>query len=229
MSCLNDLIKKWTERLSAQESFRSEDLAELEQHLRSSIVELREGGLSDEEAFLVASSRLGHPAALEKEFGKVNGDLVWRRRIFWMLAGYVGLLVFGRLIEAIASFGAAAAAYAGADGTMTVSASILASVLGWTCLFLWVFRLARDGEGRLVQRFRNMSPVMRVLGVLGCLLAGLLLPEVGRLMTFTLVSPDAMGYAMLMRAYCLFALQLFIPLICILVMIAQKRVMRSAA
>lgn len=231
MSSLNDLIKQWTEDLSTKESFRSEDLAELDQHLRSSIAELRTSGLSDEEAFLVASSRLGHPAVLEKEFGKVNGDLVWRRRIFWMFAGYVGLLVIGRLIEGFASFAAVAAAYAGANGTLIASASLLAGVLGWTCLFLWVFRLARDGGGSLVRQVRSLPSVVRVTGVLGCLLAGLLLPTAGQLMTHKLVSPERFGggEALLLSAYGTLALQLSVPIICILVMIAQKRVMRSAA
>jgi hypothetical protein len=103
MSSLNDLIKQWKKGLSGEESLQSDDLAELEQHLRNSVTELRRSGLNDEEAFLVASSRLGNAAALEMEFRKVNGGRVWQRRIFWMLAGYVGLLIFGKLIGGVGS------------------------------------------------------------------------------------------------------------------------------
>jgi len=66
MSSLNDLIKRWKEDLSKEESLQSDDLAELEQHLRNSAMELRSSGLNDEEAFLIASSRLGNPTALER-------------------------------------------------------------------------------------------------------------------------------------------------------------------
>ncbi len=44
-------------------------------------------GLSTEEAFIVASRRIGTDNKLEKEFGKVNGGAVWVDRILWMLIG----------------------------------------------------------------------------------------------------------------------------------------------
>jgi hypothetical protein len=43
--------------------------------------------LSEEEAFLVASRRIGGSGALEKEFGKVNGNAVWLERVMWMMIG----------------------------------------------------------------------------------------------------------------------------------------------
>jgi hypothetical protein len=127
MSSLNDLIKQRKKGLSGEESLQSDDLAELEQHLRNSVTELRRSGLNDEEAFLVASSRLGNAAALEMEFRKVNGGRVWRRRIFWMLAGYVGLLIFGKLIGGVGSVSSenyGRAAYVGAIGNLVLQIAI---------------------------------------------------------------------------------------------------------
>lgn len=70
--CLNRAIERWRENLGQSSAFRSEDLAELETHLRDSIAELEGRGLSSEEAFMVASGRIGGAPALEVEFGKVN-------------------------------------------------------------------------------------------------------------------------------------------------------------
>ncbi len=172
MSSLNDLIKRWKEGLSKEESLQSDDLAELEQHLRNSAMELRSSGLNEEEAFLIASSRLGNSTVLEREFRKVNGGLVWQRRIFWMLAGYVGLFVFGKLVVGVGSVAAAVAAYAGADGMLMASASLLVFVLGWVCLFFGIISLAKRGEGRFMRHVQKTSPFVLAMGLIGCLLAG---------------------------------------------------------
>src|SRR6185369_11294317 len=44
-------------------------------------------GLSTEEAFLIATRRIGQGAALESEFGKINGRTIWIDRILWLLLG----------------------------------------------------------------------------------------------------------------------------------------------
>src|SRR5215469_12698509 len=88
---LNLAIQRWRENLAQSPVFRSENLNELESHLRDSVATWRAHGLSDEEAFLIASRRIGGDKQLESEFRKVNGRGVWLDRVFWML---VGLLVW---------------------------------------------------------------------------------------------------------------------------------------
>jgi hypothetical protein len=83
----NQAIQRWREALAQSPAFRSENLDELEAHLRDSIAKLEGGGLSAEEAFLVASRRIGRDGALAVEFGKVNGHAVWLDRLLWMLIG----------------------------------------------------------------------------------------------------------------------------------------------
>lgn len=100
---LNQAIQRWRENLAQSPAFRSENLHELEGHLRDSMAGLQGRGLSAEEAFMVASGRIGKVASLEAEYGKVNGGIVWLDRTMWML---IGLLVWGfvsGLVGAISS------------------------------------------------------------------------------------------------------------------------------
>ncbi len=87
---LNRAIQDWREGLGQSPAFRSENLYELETHLRDSIAVLQRQGLSDEESFLVALKRIGRSRVLEAEFGKMNRKIVWLDRILWMLIGIQG-------------------------------------------------------------------------------------------------------------------------------------------
>ncbi|HXS68633.1 MAG TPA: hypothetical protein VN761_07290 [Candidatus Polarisedimenticolia bacterium] len=85
---LNHAIQRWRENLAQSPVFERENLNELESHLRDSITTLQSRGLSAEEAFMVATKRIGKSDALEKEFGKVNGRAVWLDRLLWILLGF---------------------------------------------------------------------------------------------------------------------------------------------
>lgn len=84
---LNLNLERWRESLADSPSFQPGNLDELEVHLRDSVNTLEAKGLSTEESFLIATRRLGQPAALEKEFGKVNSETVWLSRWMWMAVG----------------------------------------------------------------------------------------------------------------------------------------------
>lgn len=84
---LNLAVQRWRENLAQSPAFRSENLNELESHLRDSVATLQTRELSDEEVFLIASRRVGGDKQLEAEFGKVNGRDVWLDRVFWILLG----------------------------------------------------------------------------------------------------------------------------------------------
>lgn len=84
---LNRAIQHWRENLGRSPAFRSDNLYELETHLRESIATLQSRELSAAEAFLIATKRIGKDAALESEFGKVNGSAVWLDRALWILIG----------------------------------------------------------------------------------------------------------------------------------------------
>lgn len=84
---LNQAIQQWRDSLGQAPVFRSENLDELESHLRDSIAKLQASGLSAEESLLVAAGRLGRDNTLAVEFGKVNNQAVWFSRILWALIG----------------------------------------------------------------------------------------------------------------------------------------------
>jgi hypothetical protein len=97
---LNQAIRNWRGPLRHSAHLREEDLAELEAHVRDSVTALQAKGLSQEECFLLATRRLGKPAALDPEFAKVNLAEVWLNRLLWML---IGLQVWG-VITTVSKF-----------------------------------------------------------------------------------------------------------------------------
>ncbi|HTY88200.1 MAG TPA: hypothetical protein VMB80_12100 [Candidatus Acidoferrum sp.] len=82
---LNRAIQLWRENLASSPSFCGENLDELAAHLRDSVATLQAHGLSVDEAFLVASRRIGTVSSLESEFAKVNQKSLWLDRGLWIL------------------------------------------------------------------------------------------------------------------------------------------------
>ena len=164
---LNLTIQRWRENLAQSPAFRSENLNELESHLRDSIATLQTRGLSVEEAFLVAAKRVGHNHALEAEFGKVNQKTVWLDRILWML---IGIQVWGFVTGMVGSAIRGAVSFAligtGYDFTthgrvIPAALYVLATLLGFAasmavCWWLIYRRGSSLGEwaANLLQRHR---------------------------------------------------------------------------
>jgi hypothetical protein len=88
-------IQKWRSDLKGQGSLDSNDLDELENHLRESVEDLESEQLSLEEAFIVAKRRIGKPSDLRAEFQKVNPGRLWSTRVCWMLVGYLSFTLIG--------------------------------------------------------------------------------------------------------------------------------------
>lgn len=63
---------------------------------------LQTRGLSAEEAFLIATRRIGQTRQLESEFGKLNRNTIWLDRAMWMLIGIQVWPFFDRLTSGIA-------------------------------------------------------------------------------------------------------------------------------
>lgn len=93
---LNQAIRGWQDGLRHSPHFREEDLTELETHVRDSVAALQAKGLAEDEAFLLATRRLGNASRLEPEFAKVNRAEVWLNRLLWML---IGVQAWGLLRE----------------------------------------------------------------------------------------------------------------------------------
>lgn len=81
---LTAAIENWRQELAAQPGLVPDARRELETHLRDTVVAFQQRGLTDEEAFLLARRRIGHPEDLREEFVKSNPLAVWRERVMWM-------------------------------------------------------------------------------------------------------------------------------------------------
>jgi len=98
---LNQAIQQWRESLNQSPAFRRENLDELESHLRDSIANLGQRGLAADEAFLIATRRVGSGTALGAEFGKINAHEIWLNRALWMLIGTQVFAFMRSLVNAI--------------------------------------------------------------------------------------------------------------------------------
>lgn len=84
---LNENIRTWRKSLAGLPELLNDNLDEMEAHLRDSIACLETNGLSSEEAFWIATRRMGSCATLALEYGKINARNVWISRVLWMVAG----------------------------------------------------------------------------------------------------------------------------------------------
>jgi hypothetical protein len=94
---LNHEITRWRQTLGQSPALRADNLDELESHLRDTVEELEGKGLSSEEAFVLATRRLGPVEPVEAEFAKVNPSGVWLHRVLWMLVGVQAWALIGGL------------------------------------------------------------------------------------------------------------------------------------
>ena len=91
---LNKNISNWKLSLSNNESFTRENIDELKSHLNDQISALKDAGLNDEEAFWVAQKRIGTIDSLNSEFSKINKLNILKKKIYWMLTGIAGMLMY---------------------------------------------------------------------------------------------------------------------------------------
>ena len=111
MSELDKRIEQWRTDLTTSETLGNSDIHELETHLREEIAKLTTSGLSDDEAFVVASRRLGNKPALEAEFAKAHPHRRLAHRLYWMVIGVLGYYLLLH-VTSIAAWGTAWLGYA---------------------------------------------------------------------------------------------------------------------
>jgi hypothetical protein len=74
-------IDDWRRYVSRRDAISTADVDELEGHLRDQIDGLESSGLSAEEAFLVAVSRMGKIDDLSREFAREHSDRLWKQLV----------------------------------------------------------------------------------------------------------------------------------------------------
>jgi hypothetical protein len=82
---LEQQIDAWRAHLRRSRAITGSDAEELEDHLREQIASLSAGGLSEDEAFLVAVKRIGAIDAVTREFAREHSDRLWKQLV---LSGY---------------------------------------------------------------------------------------------------------------------------------------------
>jgi len=82
---LNQSIKNWSSAISQNGTCSTDEMQELEAHLREQVADLVDVGLSEQEAFSVGVSRIGKPGEVCGEYEKVSPMRLWRRRLFILL------------------------------------------------------------------------------------------------------------------------------------------------
>ncbi len=74
-------IGRWRGFVHTHASISTPDAEELEEHLRDVIADLRAGGLSPDEAFLVAVRRMGRLDEVSREFAVEHSERLWKQLV----------------------------------------------------------------------------------------------------------------------------------------------------
>jgi hypothetical protein len=74
-------IAQWRHYVHRRRELQTSDADELEDHLRGSVDELVEAGLSEDEAFLVAVKRMGSLDELSREFAREHSERLWKQLV----------------------------------------------------------------------------------------------------------------------------------------------------
>ena len=78
---LEEQIAQWRAYLRRRQAIHGADVEELEGHLRDQLVALTEAGLTGDEAFLVAVTRMGSLDALSREFARAHSERLWKQLV----------------------------------------------------------------------------------------------------------------------------------------------------
>lgn len=78
---LEEQIAQWRLYLRRRRTIQGPDIDELEGHLRDQIAVLRDAGLDDGEAFLIAVKRIGNLDALAREFAREHSERLWKQLV----------------------------------------------------------------------------------------------------------------------------------------------------
>lgn len=108
---LEDSLNLWKKELAKSSVMTTENIEELESHLRDEMDELTLTGLSLEEAFIIAKKRIGSANTLTREFYKVNRKYHLKSKLMPYLQGILLLLVFQSAQNIIQSVSALVGSY----------------------------------------------------------------------------------------------------------------------
>jgi len=200
---------------------------------------LQTRGLLAEEAFMVATRRIGKGSSLENEFRKVNGRTIWLDRMLWML---IGVQVWGLVTGLIGSvarnallWGCASIHYDYKEHGLTLPIALFSLVqmlvIAASIVFCWWLMVRRGGRlgARLAPLLKRRSTFVATCA--GLFLFSLIIYALSHgaeifLIRSKFVGLDALNSASLYFAYSqLFAWPIqVVTMIVITLMLARKRI-----
>lgn len=175
---LNKSLGQWRANLQNLGGFRADELDELEAHLRESLSELHARGLAIQEAFMIATRRLGSERQLSDEFAKANPQRTWTERAMWMAAGALAASALAAVAAPLANFVLNCALWSGLNGNLAGALFLLVGWLSWIGAAAIAYRIISRHSSRLEQAIQIciQRPVLAGLGLflgLECLQFGM--------------------------------------------------------
>jgi len=107
---LEEQIGQWRLYLQRRRAIRPPDVEELEGHLRDQVASLRDAGLSEDEAFLIAVKRIGSLDAVSREFAREHSERLWKQLVVSDAGGTLGAATTRTEARVVAGLAIAAAA-----------------------------------------------------------------------------------------------------------------------
>jgi hypothetical protein len=222
---LNKAINSWRMNLSEKQTCAKSDIDEMETHLREEIESLTASKLSEQEAFLVATHRLGDPDTLADEFAKVNTSILWRRRLFWMVAGILSYIAAAYITRSASTCFVVMAWFAGFNGYSLGIVDVVSQVVFFLAVIFVFYRIVRrrDTQGELFckvadnpwGKFLLFAGVVVIIAVM--LAARILIPA-----TVARMSISEYGEIAIFRAYTELVWLVGMPLILLAVVIRLR-------
>lgn len=153
---LSKEISNWRTNLSQKQTCVSSDLDELESHLKDEIDQLEKKDLSQQEAFMVATHRLGDTDALAGEFAKVNKSLLLRKKLFYAVCGVFAFMSASYIAAAFSKVILMLATLCGYRGYTAATVEMVSKVAIFALMILmwYIIAIKMDPHG---QRFSNTA------------------------------------------------------------------------
>jgi hypothetical protein len=164
---LDQALRQWRASLENLGGIQAEELEELEGHLRESISRLQTRGLAIQEAFAIATRRLGSDRQLSTEFAKANPQRLWTGRAMWMAGGVLAAFALQAVTAPIADFVMNCARCSGVNEHLAGALRLLAGGILWTGAAgsaFWILNRRSPALDRVV-RACFQRPVLTGLGL----------------------------------------------------------------
>ena len=188
---LNAAVESWRQELAAQSGLTADNRRELETHLQEAITRLKGTGLSDEESYLLARHRIGHPHLLTDEFIKSNPAQVWRERIFWMALAILTLRLWGVFI----SFFLGIIPIPGGSGRFTITIMTIQEIV-YNVPLIWLaisLVLGRVTGKNILWKYLSSSPLFVLVTVSVLFFTLIFLPmiiQISHMSNYTFLYPN---------------------------------------